>query len=440
MEQWMQQSAETGNVPVKEADWQQMKQLLQPEKKRRFIFLWWLIGLLLVGAALLLTWQSSNEKSKPSNSVIVNNNNTKENQNKKNEVNKDKPSSPKAGSEIQTGDKNKNALSTPLEKENQEKKTPHTSASTVIKQKAGSNNKAAASTDANKKEPEHKEPPQEKGSNGAEDKNIVTIITNTAQAPVQITATTNTHEAPRVDAPGNKQTDTVLANDKSKNDNIALKQPGDSTAVKKKSKNKKGEWLLSAGYYTGAMPVKAKGLVARITYNYSLKHFTIHPSLYIQQFSPRELQQYNGITRITQNPGTTFIMLNTRTVTFSPANGIILAPALSVGYNFKKLNLSIGANKGVVINSNNKVISTVDTISFSAAPLPATIKVTPPYNSSGFNGKKYTALDIGLRYSLPRKIHLGINYAKQIGNNKLEGIVDDKKKRAALFFYFGLKL
>jgi|GEM_PF-5576485 len=472
MEQWLQQSAEMGSAHFEEGDWEHMKQLLQPEKKRRFLVFWWLLGLL-VGVGVICFLLMENGKGHPKRMAQEREESKqgikqKESDNQSLDfqeglVNKQARSIKKQREEIEVVD----SLAYPVKE--QERYSNDGIDSAAIRHSTIRTTRDKKSVVQSRIKQEQQQTLKGNGQFTAKKKKRIAFkkITGNRQISKVITPTSSYNKGMEMFIDSIERSNSNKSSiaeqykpfelgqlakinfnlpsfftERKMDSTAKVNYPNDSSTAKKQEQKKKqkSEWLLGAGYYVGKVPVKSNGISIKLMYSFPIKHFSINPSLAIHQFHPTEQQQHDAITKVTPNPGTTFTLVNTKQTIFKPANGITVSPALSIGYKVKKWNISIGASKSFLFNGNNKTIKTRDTFSFYAAPLPASVKVTPPYDASSFNGKQSVTADIGLRYSIRKRWHIGINYMQQFWYNKLEGIVDEKKKRTALAFYLGIRL
>ncbi len=508
MDQWLQQSAEMGNAPFREADWQHMKHLLQPERKRRFIAFWWWLGLLL-GIGILCIWVTSHNKghrnSRLQSTQEKNNVHLPEAQSTitghKQQVNKPLDSLTQATTE-ENKQANKREYDTigqafMLQEKGRQYKTPITASNGQLNKETPNEMGRASST---KKEKQYRkltttnitkthpvtEPATDSMSvlSKRKQSGSFTAKSNTQwsrRAKKQLahpsytdstqiaetsfkTSKANTDMLMMDAIARNQGTKAGMAQEQDKllgqgqiisiglniqtsdkekvMDNVSsVTNPKDSSITKKQQHNKKytAQWLLAAGYYTGNIPVQTNGPIIRLTYSFPIKQFSINPSFSLASFHTTKQQTYTGITQIRRFPGTTFVQVLTKQVNYVPGNGAILLPGLSIGMNTGKLHWDAGAKAGLVLNSDSRTSSEkIDSLTYTVPP--SGLLVNQPYNPSSFNGSRFLALDLGLRYSINKKWHVGISYAQQLSYNKVEAVIDEKKKRAAFAFFLGLRL
>lgn len=447
IDQWLQQSAQQGNVSFEEAHWLQMKQLLQQKKKRRAFFWWWL-GLsifILLGAFSLLIYNKYNNKSNTKSTIFSKQKNIhiqeKENELKKQEnIISYKNYSNTQKSNFYNYQKQESIIKQNTEKFNKNK----FSLNTITKKN-------------------HKEFTQKKNSQ----KNLYNHVIENKYVSNVLNIKHKTKHI-KFNNSNEQEISSILNNDSLQVYNLFQKKQlipillknkipqfilTDSlfkilsiltdTAKKqilKKKTEKHKKWSLGIGYFTGNLPLESKGLHAQIGYSIPLqKKWALQVSTGIFKFSTAEQQTFKSIPSINPILGTNLVLVNITETRYGIARGLVLQPQLSLIYQIKKIELQIGWSKSFVINGNNFIVQSSDTSIINSLPLPSQLRVNNyTYNNSNFNGKQSSNVSLGVQYAIGKRTQIGIAYQFQISKNTVEGVLDNNKKRNQFLFQYGI--
>ncbi|MCU0322036.1 MAG: hypothetical protein MUE72_06425 [Chitinophagaceae bacterium] len=463
IDQWLQQSAEKGNVPLEEVHWLQMKQLLQEKKKRR-AFIWWWLGIIFITSLIsFYIFQNNTVHVNKSNTVVKNSYSKKttlkdvdttlllerlsttENRNLKQNTNvqlKEKKQ------QLNTSKKN-------ITVNNEKLFDKYASLDSITK---------LSSSKKKQKFQKKKILPLTNQTIQNEDYFFVKRYYSIDKAKIidshllVQSKTKNKLVGNTVDSTNEvyfnvfKKKDLLPVVLKKLQSNFILKDSFSTALVFRKDslqkllppKNQatKKRWSLAMGYFTGNLPLENKGIYGEIGYTLPIyKRLSVQLSTSIFQFSTNEQQNFKNIESISPILGTTLLAVTINEQSFAMSKGLVVQPQLSFLYQINKIHLQIGLAQSNVINAANNTVQINDTVITYTQPLPANIRVgNYSYNNTMFNGKKSVTMSTSVQYNLGKNMFIAVGYNFQLSSNTVEGIIDTKKKRNQFLLQYGIRL
>lgn len=466
IDNWLIQSAALGEIPFDNADWIEMKKLLESKKKRRFLWIWFVVALLLAGLTgyLLLT------KNQTTSIVNYSNNHLKV-------VTVDSITNAKTQAKQQqdsvllTGEKNKKehgdivieVVSKNLDLDRKEKSniksntdltTKHkkdisnTTKQQVLKNKNTTNTQidvaiARANMVADNDLPQTKNITPKQGSFN----NALSVIDN-----LQKDKSTPKYQN-EIKYMHNRYIDSLArmktTKDTTANSNVVIlpKPASIITAAKNQTKKNnskaKNYFEINAGY--GLMNVgNTNNNTPALQLQYGLevnKFLHITTSCKGLLFNDATQQVHKNIYRINRQSGTTFTEVDLVETRYIPAKGFAVEPGLGINLSLsKKIELSITGSFGSVINAVNTVTFAQDTFNFYNGALPAEIQLGGgTYNPNNFIGKQYINTSAAFSYKLNKKWIVTANVSQQLWHNTVEGVLDSRKKSIGYYFTLGYR-
>lgn len=455
IDNWLIQSAALGEIPFDNADWIEMKKLLENKKKRRFLWIWIAIGLLFTGLAgyLLLT--------KTQTISIVNNSN-----NHLKVVTDDSITDAKTQAKQQqdsvllTGEKNKKehgdivskVVSKNLDLDRKEKNNIKSNTDLTTKHKKEISNTtntqidvaiARANMVADDDLPQTKNITPQQGSFN----NALSVIGNLQKdksAPKYQNEIKYLHNL-YIDSLARKKTtkDTTASSAVAISPKPASIITAAKNQTKKNNSKAKNYFQINAGY--GLMNVgNTNNTSPSLQLQYGLavnKFLHITTSCKGLLFNDATQQVHKNIYRINRQSGTTFTEVDLVETRYIPAKGFAVEPGLGINLSLsKKIEINIAGSFGSIINAVNTVTFAQDTFNFYNGALPAEIQLGGgTYNPNNFIGKQYINTSAAFSYKLNKKWIVTANVSQQLWHNTVEGVLDSRKKNIGYYFTLGYR-
>ncbi len=462
IDQWLQQSAEKGNIPLEETHWLQMKQLLQQKKKRR-AFIWrWLGIIFITGLISFYIFQNKTVHTNKSNLVVTNG------YSKKTALKEiDTTLSLEKGST--TVNKNlKQHTNVQLKETKQQLKTSKksiTANNEKLFTKYASLDSITKLSSSKKKQKfqQKKILPLTNQIIQNEDNFFAKKYANIDRAKIidshllVQSKTKNKLVGNALDSTNEvyfnvfKKKDLLPVVLKKLQSNFILKDSFSTALVFRKDslqkllppKNQatKKRWSLAMGYFTGNLPLENKGIYGQIGYTLPIyKKLSVQLSTSIFQFSTNEQQNFKNIESISPILGTNLVVIDVNERLFAIAKGIVFQPQFLLVYQIKKIQVQAGCTNAYVVNGKNITLQSSDTTIVNTLPLPTELRVNNyTYTNSTFNGKRTTNIIMGLQYAISKQTTISLGYQFQIHRKQTEGIIDNNKKRNVFLIQCGIK-
>lgn len=466
IDNWLIQSAALGEIPFVNADWIEMKKLLESKKKRRFLWIWFVVALLLAGLTgyLLLT------KNQTTSIVNYSNNHLKvvtvdsiTNAKKQVKLQQDSVLLIEEKTKKEHKDIVSEIVSNNLDLDNKEKsnikfKTDLTAKhekdiKNITEQQRQQNTNTTntqidvAIAKANMGADDDLSKPQNIKQQQISVNNTLGVIDN-----LQHNKTIPKYQN-EIKYLHNRYIDS-LARKKTTKDTTAssavaiLPKPASNiiaakNQTKKNNSKAKNYFQVNAGY--GLMNVgNTNNNTSSLQLQYGLavnKFLHITTSCKGLLFNDATQQVHKNIYRINRQSGTTFTEVDLVETRYIPAKGFAVEPGLGINLSLsKKIELSITGSFGSIINAVNTVTFAQDTFNFYNGALPAEIQLGGgTYNPNNFIGKQYINASAAFSYKLNKKWIVTANISQQLWYNTVEGVLDSRKKSIGYYFTLGYR-
>ncbi len=469
IDNWLQQSAAMGNTPFDNADWMAMQQLLEKKRKRKLLIIWFVVGIAILGITLffllnmhIVTQQTAikNENNTTVETEHQNKINIQHTDIKRNSVlNNDSITISKKNVDINKNDK-KNALTEPVLNKLNDKK------SVVKNDDATNSNKSVNPKAVNKKIIGIATDKLNNTYNN-------TIIKDFAIPKKQAAANNNVFDVlnkiengnnnivskgylPEIKYMHNRYIDslksTIILKDSTAIVNALKQQTSkkDSTQNTNKNNTKKAtkqKKYLEVGAGFASLNIGNEMQTGLIKLNYSI---SILKNLYIDigsktfLFNAAQTQTHNNIYDIQQTAGTIDKIIFFKQTTYKINSGLGIEPSIGLHYQVNKIDIGAAFNYGMILNKNNNTQVYTDTMlpTFLLPPtIPANnVKISGgDYNSKNFIGKSYSTISVSCAYALSNKWKLQASYGNLFWYNKVEGVLDESKKKSSFYFTVGYR-
>lgn len=453
IDNWLQQSAAMGNTPFENADWLAMKELLEKKRKRRLLIIWWVAGILLLGIILagMKFYFNPNTKAVQQKQT-ANISKPKELYDTIKVINQPKQEiiieknidtiQPAKGADINSQSNNhqyaiingRHSNKRIVRSATPEKNIAIDTAENIAKNNSQKNDMPPVQQKINAL--------QHTQRNIAAIKNTGTpgfnqpVIDNNSRTYTPVIKYMHSRY---MDSVSTKRVtdDSIAINDTAKK----ISQEKEVATTKKESKPFPKNYIdvhigfaqmnIATPLQTGFLQLQYHHAVVKNLYvGVGAKGFLYHNDA---------LQKHSSIYKISPVAGTTLTAVNYRETGYAINKGYAVEPGIDLHYKINKLSIGIAASYGFVINPANTTASYIDSFKFYS-PLPAGVKLGGGnYQNNNFIGKSYSNFLVQCSYEVYKKWSLCASYAYLINYNRIEGVVDDNKKRNSFYFSIGYR-
>lgn len=413
IQDWMQQSAELGFIPVDEWHWQQMKDLLQKKKKRRILFWWWFLGGMIGLGLGVLGVRSLNKINKVSEEKVVVERVYKEGlvdkkiESSSNKSNKEKENTVAKTDTVKTFAIAKidiEKLKIDIEKKNATIKKQQTK---IVKQ-AQVKKEDADLADAKTITIDYKRIVPTTPI--AIDKDSFEISKTTT------ISTENKVEAKVISVKGDSSID-------NKDSNSIVKQVDTtkSSSIKPSTPKQKNKLFYSVGLATrlGNAPIPFSLISLHPAIHIPIsKNITINGSAGLGYGFKYEAQRFKNLVSFSPIQGTILYRVDSLTINFKPQNNFLFTPKISLGFVGKKLNTEFGVGFQKALSTNTQILSTKGDTNFIQLPPTQPRPTAIPFTNNAYSGSQAWFVETTIGYMLHKnwEINVGLQYLLQTNN------------------------
>ncbi|MFY7965282.1 MAG: hypothetical protein ACOVO1_10325 [Chitinophagaceae bacterium] len=461
IDNWLQQSAAMGDAPFVNADWLAMQKMLEEKRKRKLMFFWFVIlGLAILGLFVFFAINNHYKTSKNhvkdlnnnvANSVAINKNNLEnkghhtvpkiiDSSNKKEITNNIaipiKVNEAKGFTTPQSNFANNDFAVTPKNISAKIKFIPLKSDELIYQQNSINNNNINSES-FNRNNATNKAKKTQQKTTSSDVDNLLNKVNSISR---------NVY-TPEIKYMHNRYIDSlkmfVIEYDSAAAIN-SLKQTAKTDSIVKdvnKKTIKQSSYIeLSAG--VALLNIANEMQTGLVKLNYAIpiaKKVYIDISSKAFLFNIDQSQTHKNIISISQTAGTILTRVDSRETIFLINKGVGIEPSFGLHYQLNKVSVGGAINYGFVINKPNITISTADTSTFYFG-IPANIKVNNSYSDKDFVGKSFATISLNCAYSFTKKWNIQAIYAYLLKYNRVEGMLDNDRRRNSFYFAIGYRL